>query len=75
MICNLTSDLGKYLVDGQNGFVVAECSSHSLQRQLIRAIGQSTSRRISMCVEAHETAYKCFSYKAYTAELDALING
>lgn len=75
VICNLTSDLGKYLVDGQNGFVVAECSSHSLQRQLIRAIGQSTSRRISMCVEAHETAYKCFSYKAYTAELDALING
>ena len=75
VICNLTSDLGEYLVDGQNAFVVAECSSHSLQQQISRAIGLSTTQRISMCCAAYETASKCFSYKAYTAELNALING
>lgn len=75
VICNLTSDLGEYLVDGQNAFVVAECSSHSLQQQICRAIGLSTTQRISMCCAAYETASKCFSYKAYTAELNALING
>lgn len=74
VICNLTSDLGEYIVDGQNGFIVAECSSHSLQQQLFRAIGQSVTQRARMCSEAYETADKCFRYKAYMAKLNALIN-
>ena len=73
VICNLTSDLGEYLEDGENALLVEGCGAHSLQQQLCQAIGVSNRQRINMCWKAHDTAGERFIYTKYQTVLNELI--
>ena len=72
VICNLTSDLGEYLVDDENALLVEECSPNALQRQLYRASRMSTAQLFDMCCNAYETASKRFNYVAFLSALKKL---
>ena len=72
VICNLTSDLGEYLVDDENALLVEECSPNALQRQLYRASRMSKAQLLDMCCNACETASKRFNYVAFLSALKKL---
>ena len=56
MLCNLTSDLNQYLVDGQNAIVVEDVSLDSLCKALSRALALSHEQRENMRDAARRTA-------------------
>ena len=56
MIANITSDLGKYLVDGYNSLIVSDETSESLEVVLKKAISLSKEERAQMCQNAYDTA-------------------
>ena len=73
MIANLTSDLGKYLSEGYNAFVVSDCSALSLAQALRKALSLSTDERVQMCQNAYETASGQFTLEQFTPQLRAVI--
>jgi glycosyltransferase involved in cell wall biosynthesis len=56
MLCNLTSDLNQYLVDGQNAIVVEDITVDSLCKALSRALALSHEQRENMRAAARRTA-------------------
>ncbi len=73
VICNITSDLGYYLRDGENGYVVDECSSEALEKVLEKAIAVSSENRKAMQKAALDTASECFLMDSYIEILKNLI--
>lgn len=74
VICNLTSDLGMYLTDGENAFIVDECSEVSLKKQLMRAINMPKAEREKMYRQSIDTAIEYFDSKKYLDQLALLLN-
>lgn len=71
-VCNLSSDLGLYLKDGENSFI---CESHKpkdLKTTLIKAINCSTEQRNKMRKSARKTAEENFDYKKYIGNFNLL---
>lgn len=65
VICNISSDLGEYLVDGENAVIAKDMSEQSIVEALRRAIAISPEKRKVMQAQARETAEKCFDYRNY----------
>ena len=65
-VCNLSSDLGLYLKDGENAFVTQGHSSEEIKAVLDRAISASAEQRKSMRLNARKTAEEAFDYRNYT---------
>lgn len=65
VITNLTSDIGMYLNDGQNGFVVRDTSVVAMVNVLKRAIALTESEKIRLRSNARITAEVNFDYKNY----------
>ncbi len=76
VIANITSDLGKYLVNGKNGFIVEEYSQESLKEKLKQILNLSNLNAIldKMSYEAFKTAIKEFDYHKYLSNLEEFIN-
>ncbi len=73
VISNATSDIANYLKDGENGFLVSECSAEALSRSLEKALELSFDERLNMQKNARLTAEECFDYQKYSEKLMELI--
>ena len=74
VIANITSDLGKYLVDGVNGFVCEDSDVSSLVLQLHRAAILNHDAYNGMRLEARKLSELYFDYRHYSDSLAEFIN-
>ena len=65
VISNLTSDLGRYLIDGVNGIVVDECSVDALVCAFREMMLLGTEELERMRIEARRVALEAFDYRNY----------
>lgn len=73
VILNLTSDLGLYIRDGENGMIVPECSSGAFAATLRRVLALSDDERSEMQAAARRCAEENFDYRLYTKEIETLL--
>lgn len=73
VICNITSDLKEYLVNGYNSIIVEDCSAESFKKAIIRATNISISDRYVMQANSKKTAEKYFDLKVYENGIQKLI--
>jgi glycosyltransferase involved in cell wall biosynthesis len=73
VICNITSDLGDYLIDGNNCLVVDDCSSASFETTLLKALTLSIEEKHLLCNNARATAEKDFDYKKYLEQFKTFL--
>jgi len=64
-ICNISSDLGQYLVDQKNAIIIDGCNSESVEKAIRTALQMDAIDRVSMRKAARETAVKNFDYRLY----------
>jgi glycosyltransferase involved in cell wall biosynthesis len=69
VICNHTSDLGKYVHDGINGLVCPDHTIVSIVKAIERALRLSPKLYEEMRGNAHATAAKSFNYLTYVEPL------
>ena len=74
MLCNLTSDLNKYLVDGQNAVIIKECTEESALSAIKRILLLSRKEINDMKMRARETAEINFDYRNYYGVVRKLIS-
>jgi glycosyltransferase involved in cell wall biosynthesis len=74
VICNLTSDLADYIVDGYNGIVVNSESAEDFSWAIKKAICCSVREKEIMSRNARKTAEKHFDYRLYKDEMIALMD-
>ncbi len=72
-ICNLSSDLGMYLKDGENAFISNGHRPEDLKKALVKAIECSVEQKRKMRISARKTAEENFNYKKYKEELKNLL--
>ena len=75
VICNLTSDLGDYIVDGYNSVVVNDESAEEFSQAIKKAIGFSGSEKEIMSKNARITAEGNFDYRLYKNKIIELMEG
>jgi glycosyltransferase involved in cell wall biosynthesis len=74
VICNITSDIGKYVRDGVEGFVCRDSSVEAFTDALHRASTLSQAERAAMRVAAHEQATRSFDYRAHVHRLTDFVS-
>lgn len=75
VICNLTSDLGKYITDGYNGFVLKDDSLEACIEVLRKKVlNLSTEEIQEMKCNAKKTGIGRLDYRNYTEKLNHFIN-
>ena len=73
VILNLSSDLGDYINDMQEGLIVKECSAEAFSQTLKRALKLENSQKESMRYKARLCAEKNFDYRLYKKQLTNLL--
>jgi glycosyltransferase involved in cell wall biosynthesis len=73
VILNITSDLGDYITDMEQGLIVADCSSLAFCESLRRAINLTYEQRCEMYTKARECAAEYFNYDKYEQILSRII--
>ncbi len=69
VICNLTGDIGLYVVDGNEGVVVPDCSPEAFAGGMRRAIALSVEQRLIMRACARRRAEHDFEYRNWSESL------
>lgn len=72
-ICNLSSDLGMYLKDGENAHIARDHSPSSIRDALEKALNSTNEHRMEMRKTARKTAEDCFDYHQYVEIIKELI--
>ena len=65
VICNLTSDLGDYLIDGYNSYIVNNVNKQEIFEVFNKVLNVNLSKRKELYLNARNTAEKYFNYKNY----------
>jgi glycosyltransferase involved in cell wall biosynthesis len=73
VLCNLSSDLGLYLRDGENAILASDHTPQAVALAMERAAGLSFEERKGMCEAAHNTAKVKFDYRQYQDALASLL--
>jgi glycosyltransferase involved in cell wall biosynthesis len=73
VLANLTSDLGRYLVDGRNGLVCDADSADAVVGTLVRALRLSPGQLGALRTEARRTAERSFDYRAHVGSVAAFL--
>lgn len=73
VIGNLTSDIGKYLNEGENGFVLEEATDESLAVLLHTVSRLSTEQLELMKDNARRSAGQFFDYRKYSVQMKQFI--
>lgn len=73
VIANLTSDLGMYLIDGKNGFVVENETGDALAKTMEKALDLTFQQRKEMQNNARRTAEENFDYHLYCGDMEKVI--
>lgn len=74
VICNLSSDLGMYLKDGENSIIAENNSSKAIEIAIRRAVTVSPEERKNMQYKAFVSAKENFDYRHYINILADLIS-
>lgn len=72
-VCNLSSDLGLYLKDGENSYLAEDHSPESVKIALEKAINTSSQHRGEMRANARKTAEDSFDYRLYKDKINAFL--
>ncbi|MEZ9917149.1 glycosyltransferase [Vibrio breoganii] len=73
VIANLTGDIGKYLVDGNNGFIIDEQTTKEIKNTLKRVVKLNSEALSLISESALKTARDNFHYKRYSSSLDTFL--
>lgn len=73
MLCNLSSDLGMYLKDGENAILVNDSTCEAMYMALQRVAAMSHSELTKIREMARRTAEDSFYYKNYIPEIKKFI--
>lgn len=73
VIANLTSDLHRYLKEGETGFVCAGPAPEDLESALLRALGQTHEQHTAMRVRSRTIAAEAFDYRGFSAPISQLL--
>ena len=73
VLCNITSDLGEYLVDGENAIIAKDHSPEALAEALRRAMALTPEEKTVMSAKALDTARERLDYRLYTDKLKRFI--
>ena len=73
LLCNLTSDLGMYLLDGENCIVINDYSVEECKKAIIRILSMSKEQMIAMKKSARKCAEENFDYSLYEDSLRQLL--
>lgn len=73
MMCNISSDLGEYLIDKKNAIIVRECSSDALLDSIKYVLKMSKDEIKKMKRMARKTAEDYFDYSHYIKDVKKLI--
>jgi len=73
VICNLSSDLEKYMQDAVNGFIVSGHSANDFTKTVMRALQSSTEAKKQMRKKARDTAELFFDYRNYSEVLNRFL--
>lgn len=65
VICNLSSDLDEYLIDGENAVIVKDMDIQSVAQALRSALEIPFEKRKEMQARARKTAEEFFDYRRY----------
>ena len=74
VIANLTSDIGKYLQDGENGIVCENETPKACAVALKKALLLTDEEKTNMRAKAFSTAEVGFNYLAYTEALQVFLD-
>jgi len=74
VILNITSDLGDYVKDMEQGLIVAEYSSLAFCDTVRRAIKLTYEQRCEMCLKARKCAEKEFDYNKFEKQLSMFVS-
>lgn len=74
VIANNTGDIGLYLKDGENGFIIKDGTETSVRSVLDRILAVDGVRRAEMRICARETAEKSFLYTEYIDSVKELLD-
>ena len=74
VITNRTSDIGEYVRDGKEGFLLADSSVEACVEGLRRALRLDPSERARMADSARRRARECFDYRNYGDSLCCFID-
>ncbi len=69
VLCNLSSDLGDYLIDNENAVLAKDHTPESLAEAIHRAAELSYDQKNEMCAHARRTAEKYFDWKEYSSDI------
>lgn len=65
VLCNITSDLSDYLIDGYNALICKDHSPESISIALKKALSLSVEEKQRLSINALETAKRKFDYRSY----------
>ena len=68
-ICNISSDLGRYLVEKENAIIVYGHDAKAFHNALVRALSCSSDDYFNMRKNARQTAIDNFDYRIYKSEM------
>lgn len=74
IICNITSDLGDYIHDSENGIIVEECTAEAFSNAIRKALSLTIEQRNMMYIKARKSAEECFDYRLYEDALKELLS-
>lgn len=72
-VCNLSSDLGMYLKNGENSIISEGHDPEHIKLALEDAMAMSSAERQNMRKKARETAETYFDYHRYVSEMEKLV--
>lgn len=74
MLCNLSSDLSKYLIGGENSIIVDGHTEEDMLRALIEISKMPRDKILNMKERARQDAVRFFDYRKYKDAVDRLIH-
>lgn len=75
VLCNLSSDLGMYLIDGVNSIISKSERSEDILDCLVRILTMSESELLEMQCKARELACTKFDYRLFKKNINDLLTG
>jgi glycosyltransferase involved in cell wall biosynthesis len=73
VICNVTSDLGDYLIDEQNSILVGECTPEAFADSVRKALALTPEQKARMYRSARACAEENFDYRLYSESVHHLM--
>lgn len=73
VIANLTSDLGRYMRNGETGFVCHGTSASDFEAALRKALSVSQKAHMEMRKQSREAAEQYFDYRVFSSQLESFI--